>query len=77
MKTKVCNACKSRRSVNMFWKNKNTCDGYQNYCKICMELKYEKMIRVKRGTYIQLQKLKIAAGKGTSYSDVIDKLLEK
>lgn len=36
---KLCGKCKRELPYDEFWKNKNTSDGYQAYCKSCMKIK--------------------------------------
>ena len=34
-KTKVCSRCKTRRKVDLFYKDKSTKDGLGTWCKPC------------------------------------------
>ena len=35
MATKICSSCKTSRSIDLFFKNKNRKDGLYPSCKIC------------------------------------------
>lgn len=35
MKTKVCSKCNSRKSIDQFYKDSRTADGFYNHCKTC------------------------------------------
>ena len=49
METKICSACKEKKTINSFGNNKNTISGKSYYCKLCES----KMQRERyRGTYV-------------------------
>lgn len=35
MQTKICSECKQNKTIDNFWKDKKTKDGYFCYCKVC------------------------------------------
>lgn len=41
MTSKKCNMCGEYKNINLFYKNKNHSDGYQNNCIVC-DKKYQK-----------------------------------
>ena len=40
---KVCSTCKQAKTLNDFWKNKNTVDGYNNVCRDCATIRDNKL----------------------------------
>jgi hypothetical protein len=58
--TKTCRTCAQTKSVSEFYKNKNTSDGYLNWCKPCTIARYKTGVTERRNkllAYIQAIKL--------------------
>ena len=47
--SKVCTKCKTKKSVDMFWRNKSAKDGFQSWCKICLNPAIQAYQQTSRG----------------------------
>lgn len=57
--SKSCTKCKAVKEFDQFCKNKNTKDGYQSACKMCMNIAYNISRKKKQGHYQE-----VAAARG-------------
>ena len=59
MKTKICTGCTKRKPKGSFYRNKNTKDGVQTQCKICMRGAYNNSRNKKKDHYNRVKRTRV------------------
>ena len=77
MRTKVCTKCKTEKNIEVFSKNKNSKDGLQHHCKVCIMVytkSYKHIRKIKSKAYYEANKDRIYNRVKSRYESNKDKI---